>query len=313
VATADALLRTRLAVAWRPEIVLRLGAPWASRVVNEWLEDLRCPQVLVDPWGVWAAPDHLPAEVLVASPEAVCRAVAGAVQRGRGPWTAGWSDAEERAQAAIDGALRAEGSMTEPGVARFLLRAVPDGASVVVSSSMPVRDIESWSRPRAGARVLANRGANGIDGVLSTALGVAAGGSRGGVVALLGDLAFLYDAGALLLGGRGGARPDLDVVVVDNQGGGIFNFLAQAGTQPLERFERMWGTPQGADIVAVARAYGAQAEEVGDMGRLASALDGAGPGHGVRVLVVKTDRTENVAVHRRLNAAVETAVSRLVP
>jgi 2-succinyl-5-enolpyruvyl-6-hydroxy-3-cyclohexene-1-carboxylate synthase len=149
--------------------------------------------------------------------------------------------------------------------------------------------------------------------VLSTALGVAAGGSRGGVVALLGDLAFLYDAGALLLGGRGGARPDLDVVVVDNQGGGIFNFLAQAGTQPLERFERMWGTPQGADIVAVARAYGAQAEEVGDMGRLASALDGAGPGHGVRVLVVKTDRTENVAVHRRLNAAVETAVSRLVP
>jgi 2-succinyl-5-enolpyruvyl-6-hydroxy-3-cyclohexene-1-carboxylate synthase len=178
---------------------------------------------------------------------------------------------------------------------------------------MPVRDVESWSKARAGARVLANRGANGIDGVLSTALGVAAAGSRGGVVALLGDLAFLYDAGALLIGGRGGRRPDLDVVVVDNEGGGIFNFLAQAGTQPRERFERMWGTPQGVDIAAVARAYGAHAEEVVDMGRLVSALSSPGAGKGVRVLIVKTDRTDNVAVHRRLYAAVEAAVSGLVP
>lgn len=314
VSAADALLRARLAAAWQPEVVLRLGAPWASRVVNEWLESLRCPQVLVDPWGTWAAPDHLPAEVVVASPEAVCRAVAGAVPAGRqGAWARAWSEAEERAQAAIDTALMAEDGMTEPGVARSLLEAVPDGASIVVSSSMPVRDVESWSKARAGARVLANRGANGIDGVLSTALGVAAAGSRGGVVALLGDLAFLYDAGSLLIGGRGGRRPDLDVVVVDNEGGGIFNFLAQAGTQPRERFERMWGTPQGVDIAAVARAYGAHAEEVVDMGRLVSALSSPGAGKGVRVLIVKTDRTDNVAVHRRLYAAVEAAVSGLVP
>jgi 2-succinyl-5-enolpyruvyl-6-hydroxy-3-cyclohexene-1-carboxylate synthase len=314
VSAADALLRARLAAAWQPEVVLRLGAPWASRVVNEWLESLRCPQVLVDPWGTWAAPDHLPAEVVVASPEAVCRAVAGAVPAGRqGAWARAWSEAEERAQAAIDTALMAEDGMTEPGVARWLLEAVPDGASIVVSSSMPVRDVESWSKARAGARVLANRGANGIDGVLSTALGVAAAGSRGGVVALLGDLAFLYDAGSLLIGGRGGRRPDLDVVVVDNEGGGIFNFLAQAGTQPRERFERMWGTPQGVDIAAVARAYGAHAEEVADMGRLVSALSSPGAGKGVRVLIVKTDRTDNVAVHRRLYAAVEAAVSGLVP
>ncbi len=160
--------------------------------------------------------------------------------------------------------------------------------------------------------MLANRGANGIDGVLSTALGVAAAGSRGGVVVLLGDLAFLYDAGALLVGGGDGRGPDLDVVVVDNQGGGIFSFLSQAASQPPERFERMWGTPQGADIAAVARAYGAHAEEVADMGGLASALDGHGPGTGVRVFVVKTDRAENVAVHRRLYAAVEAAVRGLV-
>jgi 2-succinyl-5-enolpyruvyl-6-hydroxy-3-cyclohexene-1-carboxylate synthase len=178
---------------------------------------------------------------------------------------------------------------------------------------MPVRDVESWSLPRAGVRVLANRGANGIDGVLSTALGVAAAGSLGGVVALLGDLAFLYDAGALLTGGMGGPGLDLDVVVIDNQGGGIFNFLAQAASQPPERFERMWGTPQGADLVAVARAYGARVEEIADMGGLAPALAGGGPGKGVRVLIAKTDRRENVAVHRRLYAAVEAAVLSLVP
>jgi 2-succinyl-5-enolpyruvyl-6-hydroxy-3-cyclohexene-1-carboxylate synthase len=111
----------------------------------------------------------------------------------------------------------------------------------------------------------------------------------------------------------GGPGLDLDVVVIDNQGGGIFNFLAQAASQPPERFERMWGTPQGADLVAVARAYGARVEEIADMGGLAPALAGGGPGKGVRVLIAKTDRRENVAVHRRLYAAVEAAVLSLVP
>jgi 2-succinyl-5-enolpyruvyl-6-hydroxy-3-cyclohexene-1-carboxylate synthase len=312
VAAADALLRTPLARAWQPEMVLRLGAPWASRVLNEWLGGLSCPQVLVDRWGTWAAPDHLPSDVVVASPEAVCQAVASAIGPAAGDrWAGGWSEAEARAQVAIETVLSSEGSLTEPGVARWLLGAAPTGASVVVSSSMPVRDVESWSMPRAGVRILANRGANGIDGVLSTALGVAAASPRGGAVALLGDLAFLYDAGALLVGGRGGPGLDLDVVVIDNQGGGIFNFLAQAASQPPERFERMWGTPQGADLAAVARAYGADVEQIRDTDGLAPALGGAGKG--LRVLIAKTDRVENVAVHRRLYAAVEAAVSSLVP
>jgi 2-succinyl-5-enolpyruvyl-6-hydroxy-3-cyclohexene-1-carboxylate synthase len=124
----------------------------------------------------------------------------------------------------------------------------------------------------------------------------------------VGDLAFLYDAGALLAGGRGGPRPDLDVVVVDNDGGGIFNFLPQAATQPPERFERMWGTPQGVDLVALARAYGAEAEEVVDVAGLAKLEAAGGAGRGVRVFVAKTQRVANVAVHRRLYAAVEAAV-----
>ena len=188
----------------------------------------------------------------------------------------------------------------------------------MVSSSMPVRDVEAWSTPRAGR---ACAGQPGRQRHRRRALDGARGGRRrapGGVVALLGDLAFLYDAGALLAGGRGGARPDLDVVVVDNDGGGIFNFLAQAGTQPPERFERMWGTPQGADLAAVARAYGAEAEEVGDMGRLASALGGPEPGQGVRVLDREDGRVGQrgrapAAVRRRRGRRLAWSLGRRLP
>src|SRR5579863_5855228 len=148
IGAADALLRSPVVQGWRPDVVVRLGAPWASRVVNEWLAALSCTQVLVDPWGVWAAPDHAPGEVVVTSPAALCRAVANAV-RGRaggrgGPssdWSRRWSLAESAAQDAIGGALVREGDLTEPGIARALVDAVPAGGTLVVSSSMPVRDV----------------------------------------------------------------------------------------------------------------------------------------------------------------------------
>ena len=340
IGAADALLRTAVVRHWRPDLVLRLGAPWASRVVNEWLAGLECTQVLVGPAGSWAAPDRPPGEIVIASPDLLCRAAAERVRAGSvGPanssWAQHWAEAERRAQSAIDARLAREAGLTEPAIARSLLAGVPTGAAVFVSSSMPVREVEWWSRPREGVMVLANRGANGIDGVLSTALGVAAGPplpgpapggrpagtARGGaaalrpeppssepnrVLALVGDLAFLYDAGALSAGSRAGI--DLDVVVVDNDGGGIFSFLPQASAQPAERFERLWGTPHGADLVAVARGYGVAAEEVADLKDLADAVASGGEGHGLRVFVAKTDRAANVAVHQHLNSAVEKAL-----
>jgi 2-succinyl-5-enolpyruvyl-6-hydroxy-3-cyclohexene-1-carboxylate synthase len=282
-------------------------------VVNEWLAGLSCTQVLVDPWGVWAAPDHVPAEVVVTSPAALCQAVAKTVKEQAGghggpssDWARRWSLAESAAQDAIGAALAREADLTEPGIARALVDAVPAGGTVVVAASMPIRDVEWWGRPRGGLAVVANRGVNGIDGVLSTALGFATSGNAGPVTALLGDLAFLYDAGALL--GAGGAGVDLDVVVVDNDGGGIFNFLPQAGAQPPARFERLWGTPHGADLVAVARGYGVVVEEVPDLASLTSAVAEGGRGKGFRVFVAKTDRAGNVGVHRRLHTAVEAAV-----
>jgi 2-succinyl-5-enolpyruvyl-6-hydroxy-3-cyclohexene-1-carboxylate synthase len=161
-------------------------------------------------------------------------------------------------------------------------------------------------RPRHAVRVLANRGANGIDGVISTALGVAAA-TAGPTVALLGDLAFLYDAGALLV--RQEPVPPCTLVVVDNDGGGIFSFLPQAVALPAGPFERLWGTPHGADLAAIARAYGRPVTSVAGAAEVAGAVRDAVAQGGVGVVLARTDRRANVEVHDMLHAAAAAGVA----
>jgi 2-succinyl-5-enolpyruvyl-6-hydroxy-3-cyclohexene-1-carboxylate synthase len=165
---------------------------------------------------------------------------------------------------------------------------------------MPIRDVEWFGDPGMQCRVVANRGVNGIDGLVSTALGLAAGGGQ--TVALLGDLAFLHDSGGLT--GAGARAADCTFVVIDNGGGGIFNFLPQAGL-PADVFERFWGTPHGVDLALLAAAHGLPCETVESAGALSAAVRRV---EGVRVLLVRTDRAENVVIHDRLNAAVQAAV-----
>ena len=142
--------------------------------------------------------------------------------------------------------------------------------------------------------MLANRGANGIDGVVSTAVGVALTGSP--TVALVGDLAFLHDTNALL--GAAGRDVSLTVVVVDNDGGAIFSFLPQAEQLPEDEYEQLFGTPHGLDLVRVAAGYDVDAAEVTSLADLRTAVADTSPG--IRVRVVKTDRQANVEVHQRL-------------
>jgi 2-succinyl-5-enolpyruvyl-6-hydroxy-3-cyclohexene-1-carboxylate synthase len=321
VGAADALLRIPDVAARRPDVVLRLGAPWASKVLGQWLAGLGpdVTQVLVDPWGQWADPDRRVEQVVVADPAEVATALAG-VASARGAasthaaadasgWASQWAQAELVAQAALDDLLGEDGplALSEPGVARAVAAGVPAGGALLVSSSMPVRDVEWYAAPRENVAVLANRGANGIDGVLSTAIGVAAG-SGAPVLALVGDLAFLYDASALLWAAR--RQLALTVIVVDNDGGGIFSFLPQATALPTAEFERYWGTPHGVDILAIAAAYGVEAFEVADRQQLDRILAAAGQ-PGVRVALVRSERAANVAVHDRLHAAVAAAVGHL--
>jgi 2-succinyl-5-enolpyruvyl-6-hydroxy-3-cyclohexene-1-carboxylate synthase len=201
----------------------------------------------------------------------------------------------------LDAHLEAEKTLSEPGVARAVLAAVPAGGHLVVASSMPVRDVEWFGTPRSDITVHANRGANGIDGVMATAIGVAIGSGEPTAV-MLGDVAFCHDMSSLTgLGPRG---LDLTIVVTDNDGGAIFSFLPQASTLPAERFELLFGTPHGTDIVEVARALGLRAYLAETANELAAAFDEPD----TCVVRVASDRRDNVEVHAALNAAVVDAL-----
>jgi 2-succinyl-5-enolpyruvyl-6-hydroxy-3-cyclohexene-1-carboxylate synthase len=224
-------------------------------------------------------------------------------------WSEGWARAEAAAQGAIEGVLARHSDATEPGVARSLFAWSPPGSTIVTSSSMPVRDLEWFAAPRPDPpRVLANRGANGIDGVSSTTLGVAAAaaGTGGPVVGLLGDLAFLHDLTALVRGRREPIVPAV-LVVLDNGGGGIFSFLSQASELDEASFERLFGTPQRIDVADLARAAGCNTIEIESSLDVAIQLDVAlshAARRGPAVVVVRTDRKANVALHTELEAEV---------
>ncbi len=301
ISTYESLLRAPgFAGAHRPDLVVRVGAPLTSKIANSWIEPT-IVQVLVDPDDGWLDPQHAVSFRVAADAERLLDAVAdtlGEPSRAASPWLAGWLDAERSARSAIDATLDGSSGLSEGLVARDVAAALPDGAALVVAASLPVRALEWCMAPRAGLRVLANRGANGIDGFVSTVVGVAQAGGPTPTVGLCGDLCFLHDVNGLL-GATGGAT----VVVLDNDGGDIFSYLPPA---ELPEFEWLFATPHGLDLVEVARAHGAIAERIDHIGKLAEAL--AAPNlsssDAVRVLVVPIDRGASVARHRDLWDAV---------
>ncbi len=304
VSTYDPLLRVpAFAASHRPEVVLRLGAPTTGRVLGEHLRGV--PQIVLDPADTWADPPRAAVERVAGDADGFLRALAVSLQGGRADreWLDDWLGAEVVARAAVDAHLDACTEAFEGRIARDVVDAVPDGGALVVASSMPIRDVESFARPRSGIAVHANRGVNGIDGFVSTAIGVALG-SGAPTVALLGDLCFLHDANGLLGAARRGI--DCTFVVVDNDGGGIFSFLPQAEAMP-EEFETLFGTPQGVDLAALAAVHGVTAIDDASVDALPDLVAGV-TGGGVRLIRIRTDRAANVALHRATWAAVAAAL-----
>jgi 2-succinyl-5-enolpyruvyl-6-hydroxy-3-cyclohexene-1-carboxylate synthase len=308
VSTYDALLRSpAVAAGLRPDVVLRLGAALTGKTVTSWL-DASVAQVVVDPDGAWLDPLRASSERIVADPTALLDAVSlqllslGDPPRAGSFWLASWLQAEAATRRVIDNLLDGWPEPFEGRVARDLVAALPDGATLVVGSSMPVRDVESFARPRSGLRFLSNRGVNGIDGFVSTVLGAAAAGSRrdGPVVALCGDLTFLYDTGGLLGAARRGV--DATFVVLDNDGGGIFSFLPQAGAAPgvAGHFETLFGTPHGLDLAALAAVHGVAAERAVKADDVLPAVERALSAGGIRLVIVPTERAANVDRHRQV-------------
>jgi 2-succinyl-5-enolpyruvyl-6-hydroxy-3-cyclohexene-1-carboxylate synthase len=300
----DALLRDeRFAAGHRPELVLRVGDLPTSKPLRAWLaaaEDAL--QVAIAQDGVVQDPDGVVSLVLPADPATTLAELNEHVSRApEAAWVDAWRRAEDAAAAAISGAL--EGGPSEPAVAAELGRRLPRDATLVVASSMPVRDVETFFPARADPpRVLSNRGANGIDGTVSTAFGVAAV-ARGPVVLLIGDVALAHDIGGLLAASRLDLK--LTIVLLNNDGGGIFHFLPLAGETDV--FEEHVATPTGLDFARAAALYECEHVLVDDFG---AALDAALASERTTILEVVTERDANLRLHRAVWAAVSEALPR---
>lgn len=301
VSTYDHLLaHGPFADAHRPDLVVRIGRVALSRHLLSFL-DAQVPQVLVDRDGARLDPRRAVSEVVVGYPAEVCGTLAEEVDRDPGGWLDDWREAEAAARRAVDRRLDADGTPSEPRTARDVAAAVPDGGWLVAASSMPVRDLDRAMRPRGGLRVVGNRGASGIDGFVSTALGVALG-SGAPTVALAGDLSMLHDSNGFLLLDE---PADVTFVVVNNDGGGIFHHLPQAG---LEAFERLFGTPHGRDLEKLAAFHSLWYERIDRARDLEPAVRASVSDGGVRLIEVRTDRGAQVELHRALRAAVADAL-----
>ena len=299
----DALLRHRgFADAHRPAAVLQLGMPPASKVLSQWLAASGAEHVAVSPAGLVSDPNLVGARQVHASIGELCaRLAAQATSRRGDAWRDEWVAADRIAREVLDDALRAQRCLSEPGTALAVTAHVPPGGHLVVASSMPVRDVEWFGMPRGDITVHANRGANGIDGVIATAIGVALG-SGAPTTVLLGDVAFCHDLSSLA--GLQARELDLTIVVTDNDGGAIFSFLPQAAALPAERFEKLFGTPHGTDVVEVARALGLRAYTTESPRGLSAAYDEPD----TCVVRIASDRHRNVKVHAALNDAVVAAL-----
>ena len=298
----DALLRSSdFAESVRPELVVRLGGIPASKVLAEQLRLWGVRTVSLSSAGFVADPDHLISEAYEGHPHAEYAALVG-----HKDYVRTWLNASKKVSTWLDAPVESGGALNEPLVARAIVAAsTSSNTPLVVGSSMPVRDVEWWSESRRSL-TLANRGVNGIDGVVSTVLGAAAGSKALGLV---GDLTMLHDVSGLV-DGLGSAGGTCVLVVMDNQGGGIFSFLPQAKALDQDRFEELFGTPRPHDLEAVAKAFGHAACTVRTHEELDRALQSGLVTPGLSVIVAKVpSREENVRVHERWNTEVSKLLS----
>lgn len=301
----------RFAAAHVPRVVIRFGALPTSKPLRAFLAscagagDVR--HILVDPWGDLRDPLHAATDVLRAGSAPLARALAEVVGPPRVDetgWRASWRGANARARRGLEDALERLDEPFEGRIARDLARALPGGSTLFVGSSMPIRDLDAFFAGAPGRlRILSNRGANGIDGVLSTALGVAAV-SDGPAALYTGDLGFLHDLGGLLAARRHGIP--LLAVVVNNDGGGIFRFLPQAAHG--DRFEDLFATPHGLTFEHAAALFGLDHRAAQGPADFAKTVAEAIERGRATIIEVRTDPKRNVALHAAVRRAAEEAL-----
>jgi 2-succinyl-5-enolpyruvyl-6-hydroxy-3-cyclohexene-1-carboxylate synthase len=310
IAHYDALLRDEtFAAEMNPDLVLRVGDLPVSKPLRTWLASLSdIPQMALDPEGAWQDPASVLSDSFALEPASALAKLASSPPVAEVDWLASWRSADERAAEAILGVLGSE-ELNEPAVAAELGVLLPESATLFVASSMSVREIETfWPVRRDPPRVLCNRGANGIDGTVSSAFGAAAD-ADGSVVLLIGDVALAYDIGGLLAAKRLDLK--LTIVLLDNGGGGIFDFLPVSRAAMADQdgiYTRHIATPTGLDFAQAAALYGLAHERVQTIPAFRAALERAlSPQAGSAIVQVQTDRASNVELHSHVWRAVSKA------
>lgn len=301
VTTYDLLLRDeRFADLVEPDLILRFGELPTSKPLRAWLARSGADQIVVDPLAGWHEPSRQAAALVRADPTEVAAGWAARLGEER-PRPAAWLDAEAAARAAIEAELGALAEPTEPGLQLALGAAHADGDLVYTASSMPIRDQEAFlPAGPADARFLCNRGTNGIDGLVSSGIGAAVESGQPTTI-VTGDLGLLHDIGGLAALRE--ATTPVRIVVIDNDGGGIFHFLPQQSALDAGEFEALLGTPQGVDVGRAAALFDLPHVRIDDLGELPAAL-AAGTG----LIEVRVERANSVALHERLAERVAAAI-----
>ena len=309
IANADHLLRyADIGEELRPDVVVRVGGTPTTKPLRLWLEAHRPTHVvLIDPANHWNDPSFVITRHLAADPVAVLAEAAGVVRR-ESAWCERWKELDRIAGRVISDEIK-RGPLLSALVTSVVAEAVPAGTLVMASNSMPVRELDSFV-PTEGPRIdfVGNRGASGIDGITSTALGLASQ-HDDPVVLFIGDIALLHDLGALFGAARCGLH--LTVVCVDNNGGGIFSSLPIASRGDEVDFETLFRTPHGLDLAGFDGVGGVRINKVSSASDFAEALRSACESDtpGVDVVLVPVDPDADLAQHRAIAGAVKDAVS----
>lgn len=294
----DAILKTdRVLAEFQPDFILRFGAMPVSKPLSLFMKKYRgIPHFIVDGQAGWRDPYHLGTKVIQMDETAFCQQLTNYVKKNENnEWLSQWQQVDQLAKTAIKAHMSQEAELEEGKVFYELFPRLPKDSTIFVGNSMPIRDVDTFfHKNNQGITVMANRGANGIDGVVSTALGASV--YQQPLFLLIGDLSFFHDMNGLLAAKL--YKLNMTIILVNNDGGGIFSYLPQAESK--QHFEVLFGTPTGLDFQHAVEMYHGQYEKVTDWEHFSKAIKSAASYKGLNVIEIPTDRAKNLTSHRKM-------------
>jgi len=280
----------------KPDVIIRFGAMPVSKPLMLFMKECKAVvHIVVDSGSGWREPTGLPTTFINSEEATLCKQLSERIpSRDNSQWFSNWVETNQQTKQGLS-ALNDEVQLNEGKVFLELQHVTPDDCQIFVSNSMPIRDCDTFFHAHESERkIYANRGANGIDGIVSSAIGVSA--VNKPTVLVIGDLSFFHDLNGLLAAKM--QKRNITVIVINNDGGGIFSFLPQASEK--EHFEELFGTPHGLDFSHAVKMYGGKFTRVRDWEHFRQAVASSFDKEGIKVIEVQTNREENVQSHRKL-------------